>query len=132
MTAESYCERILPLLATFKREDPNNLIMHDGVPCHSPCRAQRSFAGLGITPIGWPPISPELNLIELVWNSMKNHIQFKNPELSCGQRVTDSRLRKIFEATRESVIPELLSNLDASVEARCQAVLDANGGHSHF
>ena len=132
MTAERFCERIVPLLSTFKREYPYIVIMQDGAPCHIASRTKRALNEMGIIPIDWPPYSPDLNPTKSVWNSMKDHMQKNYLELNSAQRPTNSRLREIVETSWHSVSTELLSTLVGSLRSRCRAVIDANGGHTHY
>jgi transposase len=49
----------------------------------------------GITPIYWPPYSPDLNPIEVVWNRIKNYIEDHYPDMPAGRQPTYNQLRDI-------------------------------------
>ena len=65
--------------------------------------------------------------IEMVWTWMKDWIQerySKDHQLSCDA------LREVVRAVREVVPESFLSSLIKSMQARCQAVIEAEGGHT--
>ena len=59
---------------------------------------------------------------------MKYFIQDKYPDLGEGRQRSSREIREIVEEAWESVSSEDLMNLLSTMPARCQAVLDANGG----
>lgn len=78
------------------------------------------MAERGIYPIEWPPYSPDLNLIETLWNKMKDWLGAQYPE----QRASYDQLRAhVQEAIGEHTLEELLE----SMPAHCEAVIEANG-----
>lgn len=104
--------------------------MQDSAPAHRG-RVLDELAGAGIELMEMPSFSPDLNPIENVWNIMKEKMQFFSPELN-GQRLPDSRIRAIVQASWDLITDEHLKPLLVSMNFRCQAVLDANGGHTHY
>ena len=84
-----------------------------------------------------PPNSPDLNPIEIVWNKMKQWIQeiygleFDAIE-SLGKRMPYPRLRQIVQDAWDQITEEDLKELVISMKARCQAVINAQGGHTRY
>jgi transposase len=78
----------------------------------------------GIYPVFWPPFSPDLNPIETVWNKMKDYIAKHYPE-----KMSYDQLREAVKAAWEWFPKEELQELVQSIRDRCQAVIDAEGGH---
>jgi hypothetical protein len=77
--------------------------------------------------IRWPPFSPDLNLIEMVWNWMKNYLQANFPEY-----MTLLELRIALREAWEAIPPNFLQDLLKSMPERCRAVIEAGGGHTKF
>jgi len=83
--------------------------------------------------IPWPPYSPDLNLIEHVWNWMKNWIQEHywraryNPS-----KLTLTQLKQIILDAWNAVPDSYIETLYNSWRARCQAVIDANRGPTRY
>jgi transposase len=61
--------------------NPELSFMQDGAPGHRAKATYEEFARRGIERkrIFWPPYSPDLNLIESIWNKIKDYIQAKFP-----------------------------------------------------
>lgn len=70
---ESYCAKIVPVIHGWLTMNPDLVLMQDGAPGHAAGETQVDLAERGITPIFWPAFSPDLNLIETVWNWMKDY-----------------------------------------------------------
>jgi transposase len=65
------------------RINPSLQLMQDGAPRHATGDTQVDLKERGITLLFWPAFSPDLNLIETVWNWMKDYIKAKYPEKDC-------------------------------------------------
>jgi transposase len=102
--------------------------MQDGAPAHSAADTLAELAERGIRVLKWPPYSPDLNPIEMVWNWMKDYIQ---------ERYEDSltkypALRQAVQEAWDAVPIEYLTELLQSMPARCRAVVEAEGGFTRF
>ena len=58
---------------------------------------------------------------------MKDYVQEKHEE---GKEMTRDYLRKVVLEVWDMILPEQLLNLITSMPARCEAVKEANGGHT--
>ena len=85
-----------------------------------------------IYPIFWPAFSPDLNPIEAVWNKMKNYIALHYPDLPNGRQYRYEQLRTIVREAWDSIPEDFLRELIESMPDRCQAVIDAEGGHTKY
>ena len=132
MRASFFCERILPLLTQFYLENPDVLYMHDNAPCHKAHSTIEALREVGITPISWPPYSPDLNSIKSLWNLLKNYIQVNSPEINGVRQVRSATLKILIEAAWDSISSEELSSLVGSMHERCVAVIKANGGYTKY
>ena len=63
---------------------------------------------------------------------MKGYIQFNYPSLGGGKHRTHAALRSIVKETWDSVSSADLVRLIKSMPARCQAVVDADGGPTKY
>lgn len=51
MDKNPFCQRIAPILAAFKRENPGLMNMQDGAPSHSARQTMENINTVGIVPI---------------------------------------------------------------------------------
>ena len=103
--------------------------MQDGAPGHRGQYTATELHECGIYPIFWPAFSPDLNPIEMVWNWMKDWIQEHYPN---DNELSYNLLREVVRAAWDAVPETFLKDLIESMPARCQAVIDACGGHTKY
>jgi len=125
--AARYQQHILPVIDGWVRlvrlEHGIELqVMQDGAPGHAAASTKAEFASRGITIIQWPPYSLDLNPIETVWNIMKNYILEHFSE-----KMRYDALQAAVKEAWENVGRPKFDALMASMSARCQAVIAANG-----
>lgn len=132
VNAQTYCERVVPLIHSMISERPGLLLMQDNAPPHVAAQTIRELNEKHISPISWPPFSPDLNPIEAVWNKMKDFIQQNYPDLSNGRSRSFDQVRVIVREAWESISAEELMELVSSMPARCQAVVDEDGGPTKY
>ncbi|CAJ2665171.1 unnamed protein product [Trifolium pratense] len=84
--SENYCQKIVPLIDGMVSMRPWLSVMQDNAPPHAAARTMEEMGDRVITPISWPPNSPDLNPIEAVWDNMKNYIQLNYPSLGSGRK----------------------------------------------
>jgi hypothetical protein len=87
----------------------------------------------GIRTFNWPPYSPDLNLIEHIWNWMKNWIQehYWHVRYDTG-KISWAHLKSIILEAWNAVPDEYIQKLYDSWYDRCQAVIDAQGGPTKY
>ena len=102
--------------------------MQDGASPHTARATCRYFNENGIPLIRWPAYSPDLNPIENVWKVMKDWIARNYSEYTEDQTENKQIVQEAWDALPQS----LFHNLVASMPARMQAVVDANGLHINY
>jgi transposase len=66
------------------------------------------MASRRLVPIFWPPFSPDLSPIEIVWNSMKDILEQLDPQVHRNlQRLKDAVWRAWEAVTDAEVIAEI-------------------------
>ena len=124
---ESYSDRIVPLIDGWIRLNPDLILMQDGAPGHTGGHTRTELNERGIIMIKWPAYSPDLNPIETIWNKMKDYIAWNFPE-----KLSYDELRNAVLEAWDSISEEFLNGLVQEMPKRCQAVIDAKGGHTKY
>ena len=98
-------------------------LVQDGAPCH---RSKQALDWLDENRIlvmpGWPPNSPDLNPIEMVWGIMKRGARWNGKEKWKREEMF-TELQQVWAAVHQ----ESLDRLSESFLRRCQMVLDVAG-----
>ena len=130
ITAESYNERIIPLIHGWIRLYPGLLFMQDNAPAHSAKVTIQEMQERDISVISWPAYSPDLNPIETIWNEMKDWLAREYPNSTYN--TSYDQLRERVTQAWHSVGRQLLTDLIATMPRRCQDVINAQGGHTKW
>lgn len=111
---------------------PDLLVIQNNAPSHKAIKTMREFGERGISPIEWPPYSPDVIPLERVWN-LKNYIQVKYPDLNGGrQRSQDEICQIVKEVWDQTANERNLEELRDSMPRRIRVVLDAEGGPTGY
>lgn len=73
----------------------------------------------------WPPQSPDLNIIEPMWDHLKE-------EVSRMARTSKDSLWTSLQKAWSCINKNVLRKYLKSMPKRCQAVIDANGGPTRY
>lgn len=128
VNATSYCERVVPLVDDWIRLHPGHRFMQDTALAYHSKLTAADFNERGVEDSSWPPYSPDLNPIETVWNWMKNWIQDNYSQ----EHMSYDMLRRVVRESWEAVPGWYLNDLVASMPARCEAVIAADGMHTKY
>lgn len=69
--------------------------MQNGGPSYTTRCIREKYNILGIKPLAWPPFSPDLYLIESVWDQIKTISEGHHPKKYAGGQRSPNRLREI-------------------------------------
>ncbi|KAJ6781189.1 hypothetical protein PWT90_05966 [Aphanocladium album] len=133
INSQSYLSHTVPVIGDWLRHQEGRgkklVLMQDGASAHRSKEVLRDLEARGIEPIDWPAFSPDLNPIETCWNWMKDYI-----ELHWGwdTNPTYIRLRTYVNEAWEALPEDFLAQQLASMPARMEAVIAANGLHTKY
>lgn len=135
MDSQSYCVRIL-LLVNHKMQIKFHLnLTQDNVPCYNADNTTIELYKLKISFTQWTTSSPDLNLIEILWNTMKDFTAIKCREegrieswYGRKRQVSHAQQSEMTPKVCESIESEELSKLIKSVLKECQVVINTHGG----
>jgi transposase len=107
--------------------------MQDNASCHRSKETQWNLQWRQIPSIKWPQYSPDLNLIEHVWNWIKNYIQEQYWQARYDvAKVPLEQLKAIIWEAWNAVPDSFIETLFSSWWRRCQAVIDTKGGPTKY
>uniref|UniRef100_A0A1I7XDJ0 DDE_3 domain-containing protein n=1 Tax=Heterorhabditis bacteriophora TaxID=37862 RepID=A0A1I7XDJ0_HETBA len=77
LDSEKYCQIIREIYVPFNNLAYNGFsrLVQGNAPSHQSAYTKRMFEENNVAFLSWPAESPDLNPVELVWGSMKNHIK---------------------------------------------------------
>ena len=128
LTARRYIDEILePEVVPFLRNNGDvTLFQQDNAHAHSARLTMDFFNQNGVQVLPWPAFLPDLNPIEHLWDQLKKYVYSRrHPPITVSS--LPWRYRKngtTSHKTRYSFIQ--------SMRCRCQATLDAHGGHTSY
>jgi len=130
---ESYQEHTVPIIDGWIRLNKFNniplVLMQDNAAGHASRATREELEERNIEVIFWPAFSPDLNPIEMCWNWMKDYIEDK---WGLEEKPSTDKLRRYVKEAWEALPESYLKELLASMPARCQAVIEANGMHTKY
>ena len=101
-------------------QDHPFIFQQDNAPCHTAIATKNYLNRMGIMLLPWPSQSPDLNIIEKIWQYMK--IALNNDPPKNKQQL----IEKIFQIWRK-VPKKFIRNLYASIPRRLLAVKKSRG-----
>ena len=118
-------EMLTPVCIPHLQNNRRMRLIHDGAPSHT-ARATRALLQANRkNALPWSSLSPDSNPIETIWDVI-------------GQRVRSRVTLNIRDLERfvfeewNGVAQLIFRNYIVSMRCRCQAVVNANGGHTRF
>ena len=129
LTGIRYRDEILrPLvIPALQAVGPNAVLMDDNAPCHRARIVNNFIQANNVTRMVWPAVSPDMNPIEHVWDILGRRVRENHPP-AADRNALFQQLQQEWQQIPQADIRRLLR----SMGRRCQACIDANGGHARY
>jgi hypothetical protein len=131
MNADQYCkiltESLLGTLGDYDMDIGDIIFQQDNDPKHTANKTKAWFAEHHIEVLSWPPQSPDMSIIEPVWNHLDCLVRARNP-LPCN-------IKELFAALKEEwekISLEFIEGLYASMPRRTCALAAAGGSYTKY
>jgi hypothetical protein len=119
----------------YLRDNPDLIFQQDNASIHSSHYTSDFIRRNNIRVLeGWPAKSPDLNLIENIWHSLKMELEGKINNLQ-GRDKKGQLFRKVvdaWEVLRQKDDPPVVQNLYGSMPTRLHHLLQNNGGPTPY
>lgn len=104
------------------------IFQHDGATCHTTPNSFKFIEKRARVLYGWPPNSPDLSPIEMLWAILKNRLCDVEPQPS-NQEELEEALLTLWDDLEQDIIDDIVSTF----ENRLKMCADVFGGSiSHF
>jgi transposase len=122
--------RILPILI----DNEDRIFRHDNALTHGAYVVRDALIEIGVEVLEWPPHSPDLNLIENLWASLKAKIYETRPDL-IHMRNNDTT-KDILLSTAQEAWDQLdtrhLQHLSEMMPHRVEAIIESQGWYTPY
>ena len=132
VNGEVYRARIVPLIHEIAQShqqgsifQQQSIVMQDNASIHKAHLTIALFQQLGIELLIWPANSPDLNPIENLWSLLKHRIGLHFPR-------TREQVEIAVQLEWSRLTTADITKACQSMRQRCQAVIDARGGHTRW
>ncbi|KAL7865933.1 hypothetical protein SRHO_G00111800 [Serrasalmus rhombeus] len=122
-----YCDEILrPIVVPFIH-DHHLMLQHDNARSHVARICTQFLKAENIPVLAWPAYSPDMSPTKHIWDALDRRIR---------QRVivpaNIQQLRTAIEKEWTNIPQATINNLINSMQRRCVALCEANGGHTRY
>ena len=128
LNGEQYISQIIdPYILPFLNDNEGTIFQQDNAKPHTARITVEHLNDNNIQPLSWPAKSADLNPIEHIWDAL---------DRSIGNRAVQPKnladLRNALVEEWNNFPQYKIRKLIASMRRRCQAVIDARGGHTRY
>ena len=99
--------------------------VHDGAPAHRAKMTKKWLEEQKVRSLGWPANSPDLNIIETIWNMVKQEIKRREPKSA-------DEIWQAAKETWDNVSLEEVRRQFSGWGRRLSAVVKNQGGHTKY
>ncbi len=135
VTAEIVLDAYKDYLKDIMDDDLNQVFMQDNAKVHTAKIVLERLDEQDYSIMSWPPYSPDLNPIRMIWYCIKTYIYKHHPELrrmTAGEEKTmEAIVNAVIEAW-EALDEDFLWSLVQSMPRRVEAVIKAYGGYTQY
>ena len=127
--ARRYTDEVLrPIVQQYMSSHSDvTVFLQDNARLHAARFTQEFLCQSGLHVMQWPPYSPDLSLIEHLWDILKKAVAKRQP-----QPRSRSQLAGIVKEEWNRIPQATISNLIQSMRRRCVACISAKGGHTRY
>ena len=128
LNAQCYQTEVLaPVVVPFIRTHPHMILMQDNATSHSARATRQYLAANNVQVMDWPARSPDLNPIEHIWDLLDRRLRnARNPPQ------TVAALRQEVVRQWNLLAQNEIRRYIGSMRRRCEAVIEAEGGHTRY
>ncbi len=127
LNTQRHRDKILsPIVVLFIHDHPL-VLQHDNAWPHVTRICTQFLEAENIPVIAWPACSPDMSLIEHVWDALDRSIRQRVPVPAKIQQ-----LRTAIEEEWTNITQATINNLINTTRRRCAALREANGGHAKY
>ena len=120
-------EVLAPVVTPFIRAYPHMILMQDNVTSHSARATRQYLATNNVQVMDWPERSPDLNPTEHIWDLLDKCLcNARNPPQIVAALCQDVVRQWNLLAQHE------IRHYICSMRRRCEAVIEAEGGHTRY
>nr|KAG5693248.1 hypothetical protein BaRGS_000830 [Batillaria attramentaria] len=133
ITAQRYMDQVLhphvlpPHVLPFLQAHGNWVFQHDNARPHTARATQDLLQRSGIQVMPWPALSPDMNPIEQFWDLLQTQLNRVVP-----RPTTVAELDRAVRQAWANIPRAARNTLVRLMTRRCQAVIDATGGHTRY
>lgn len=129
MNSQIYLNEVVNnVLPDFRRAIGDGFqFLDDNARPHRAARVMETLENHRIRHLPLPPYSPDLNVIEHGWDQLQRALDNHQPPPE-----TIQQLRELLPQLWNGLDQVILNNLVESMQRRCQAVIEARGGHTLY
>lgn len=106
---------------------PNFVFMQDNARAHTAAITMNFLRQHRIQVMDWPPLSPDLNPIEHLWDLLDRRVRKRPHPVQTLQQLKEALIEEWDNIPQEDI-----RRLIRSMPRRCQALIRANGRHTRY